>query len=316
MANPATEAIERDLGALGVEHGDFLLVMADVRYLRLPKDSLGQRPKDFASELLAGLLMTVGKRGTVMSMTFSPVDWFPRRRANRRRFNRSDRPTTGGLAAAMVQHPESVRSTHPSNSFTAIGPIADEVLRFHTPYSYTQRPVEDLVNRGGKMLTIGCVDTTPGFSTVHLAQYHLGLSQRSLVAGLPRSEFIDPSGRPSVFRKKDIPGCSMGFGKMYPVYRRAGYLRESAVCRARSVLISAPEAYKLDYAVLAQDPIALNCDSPDCIDCQVLKHYQPGLTLKDALVVAKEGYRRVVPARMWPSRMVSDDAGRLGGTRR
>ncbi len=282
----ASEQVAEDLSRLGIRQGDTVLAMADVRYMRLKRDK--SERVDYADALRDGLLLALGGEGTLLVMTFTQtltLGPFMRRPP----FTRLLPANTGGLANSVLNHQHAIRSTHPTNSFAAIGIRADSLTRFHTAYAHAMRPVEDLVTTKGKMLTVGCVDTNPGFSTVHLAQHHLGLSTRNLLAGHVRAKYYKPSGEVARFVKRDIPGCSMGFGNLYPLYRQAGLLIEGEVARARSYLISAPDAYELELQTLADDPLSVLCSDPECLDCRVLKTYAPP---GRAYIVARQLRRR------------------------
>ena len=182
---------------------------------------------------------------------------------------------TGVLANSLAQLPNAVRSAHPTNSFACIGPDASRLLRFHTPYSHSFRPIEELVNGSGKMLLLGCASTSPGFSTVHLAENHLGLSIDTYLSGLVRTRYQDPYGRSRTFYKRDIPGCSAMFGRLYDQYRRKGYLAEGKVAGAPSMLINARDAYTTDVEFLLEDRDALLCDRDSCMPCALAHGASP-----------------------------------------
>ena len=270
----AVQQIADDLSRLGVRCGDTLLVKADVRYMRLPRAADGTRVKDYAEALLQGLRTAVGEDGTLAFLTFTRVAWKVLPFGAAPEFEANVPPTTGSLATLATRQPDAHRSAHPSNSFTAIGKNAEALVRFHTPSSFAHRPLETLIELDGKMLILGCVETNPGFSTVHLAQHHLGLSTRTLLKNRGVAKYSDPvSGESATFVRRDIAGCSAGFGKMYNVYRAAGLLKEGGVVRAPSLLIDAGDAYELDYATLRDDPEALLCDNPECQFCRGLITY-------------------------------------------
>jgi len=215
----------------------------------------------------------VGPSGTIVVLTFRKTSLLYARKNSKSVFNRETEPYTGSLARAILAHPRSVRSNHPSNSIAAIGSKALSLTKFHTPYSFAHRFMEDLVNSDSMMLMIGCIFSNPGFSTVHLAQYHLGISQRFILVGRYVKYFRDNRNRLVLFRKWDIPGCSMGFGKMYDAYRANGSMRERLVAGAPTYLVNASETYPLDLKILPEDETALNCDDETCVDCTFLKRY-------------------------------------------
>lgn len=121
------EITSSDLRRVGVGRGDTLLVMSDVRFMRLPKGVDGERPANYAEELLEGLLHATGPSGTIVGMAFTEVAWTPVQRMSLKVFDREVPPKTGALIEILVRHPEAVRSRHPTNSFVALGPRAEEL---------------------------------------------------------------------------------------------------------------------------------------------------------------------------------------------
>lgn len=267
-----TSLITEDLRQLGLARGDDVLVTSDVRFMRLRRGSDGKVPQ-YAEALLDGLLECVGPSGTVMALAFADSAVLPTQRIHAKPFDISSQPTTGGLAEALVARSGAKRSTHPTNSIAAMGKNAESFVRFHTPSANCFSPVERLVNDGGKLLIVGCVDINPGFSTVHLAQLHLGLSTQNLLSGRIVAKYRDAWGRTRTFHKRDIPGCSLGFSKLYERYRQGGFLVEGTIARAPSMLIDAANSYEVDRRALIEDPTCVTCDNPDCGDCRAFKLY-------------------------------------------
>lgn len=263
--------IQQDLSSLGVRQGDHVLVTAAGRFMKLPSD--GNQRMDAAGLLLDALLASVGDSGTIVALPFTSAAWTGYGRRKLPVYDRSTPPTTGRFAAAVAAHPDAHRSTHPMNSFAAIGARASELVKFHTPWSHSFRPIEDLVDWHGKMLLVGTVDVSPGFSSVHLAQHHLGLSTQNLTSGRLSTRFRDPWGRVQVFHKRDIPGCSMGFNKMYPLYRKAQIVSEGTVAHAPAMLGDLADAYDVDIATLLTDPLFVLCDNPQCSNCRASLTY-------------------------------------------
>lgn len=267
-------AWQADLKALDVHEGDCLLVRSDLRFVRPRGLPRGARP-DIAGTMLDALVSAVGSDGTVLMPTFTwsyvaGMGWTQRSRHHV--FDDSIQSETGVLTERLLTYPGAIRSSHPTNSFVGIGRDAHRMLRFHDAYSSSFRPVEDLVNHPqGKMLLIGCTATSPGFSTTHLAELHLGLSHDSALSGKIRVRYVDPYRRVRVFKKRDIPGCSTAFGLLYDSYRERGLLKEGNIGGARSMLTSAEFAYRLDLEILAKDSSALTCKNPKCVHCSLDK---------------------------------------------
>jgi hypothetical protein len=127
--------------------------------------------------------------------------------------------------------------------------------------------MERLVALGGRQLVIGCLDDSPGFTTVHWAQHRLGLSTRSLLRHRVGVLYAR-DGETRLFRRPDIGGCSMGFAKLYADYEKAGLLRTGLVGRAPSIAIDTAPALALEEDRLRRDPRAAFCDRPLCTFCR------------------------------------------------
>jgi aminoglycoside 3-N-acetyltransferase len=262
MSRFSVEQITDHLRILGVDSGDALLVRASVRKLG---EIEGQDKK--ADQLIKALLMAVGETGTIMSLSFTKTFLFPKRHRDYV-YSRYTPATSGGLANAMIHWPGSVRSLHPSNSFVAIGQGATDMLRGHDENATCFFPLEKLLIRDGKMILIGCLEDSPGYSTVHLAQDRLKLSTRTIFKNRFGVYHQKENGTLSLFRKKDFPGCSMGFSNFYAHYMKAGQLKTGFVGDAHSALIKARAAYNIEYDLLKKDPTIALCDNENCEFCQ------------------------------------------------
>ena len=253
------ETLRRDIEAMGVAKDDTVLVRANVGAIGRVKGGLGE-------SLRRALLDAVGERGTIVSLAFTRT--FPLFRLDRGYvFDEATPTTSGALPKLLLETPGRVRSRHPTNSFVAVGARAEELLARHDERSPSFLPMERLVALGGKQLVIGCVDESPGFTTVHWAQHRLGLSTRSLLRDRVGVLYAR-DGEVRLFRRQDIGGCSLGFHKLYPAYARAGLLRRGLVGRAESIAIDAAPAYDLEAEVLRKDPRAVLCDRRVCTFCR------------------------------------------------
>jgi aminoglycoside 3-N-acetyltransferase len=253
------ETLRRDLEALGVAAGDVLLVRADVGAIGRVKGGLGE-------SLLGALMDAVGEAGTIVSLAFTRT--FPLLRLDRSYvFGEATPTTSGALPKLLLKTPGRVRSRHPTNSFVAVGARAQEILSGHDERSSSFQPMERVVALGGKQLVVGCIDDSPGFTTVHWAQHRLGLSTRSVLRNRV-GVLYERDGEVRLFRRPDIGGCSMGFGRLYADYARAGLLRRGSVGRADAICIDAASAYALEEETLRRDPRAVLCDRPLCTFCR------------------------------------------------
>ena len=81
-------------------------------------------------------------------------------------------------------------SNHPTHSFVGIGEKVKNVLKFHDETKPSFFPISELAKKFDfSMLLLGCVDSSPGFSTVHATQYRLGLTQKHILRFLMRWDY-------------------------------------------------------------------------------------------------------------------------------
>jgi aminoglycoside N3'-acetyltransferase len=256
-------SLSADLAALGVVEGDTL-------YVRAALSSIGAVEAPSRQTILQSLLNALGPEGTLVVPAFTSAGW--RWSKDLPRFHSESKPNCGALAGIVLSHPDAVRSSHPTHSFAAIGSRALEVLEGHDETRSAFFPMSKLVSSNAKMALIGCGRESPGFSTVHLVQQELGLSQRHFTKYL-LSVAIEHDGRWQPWHPDEDPGCSMGFDKMYRHYVADSNFRAADVGDAHSILVEASAAYRVERRVLSRDPRSVLCDAPDCLSCRVLRGY-------------------------------------------
>lgn len=257
------KSVASDLSALGVDAGDTLLVRAAARSVGFSGDH--------ARQLLSALLAAVGRNGTVLAYAHTG-DQYVWRRDPSRVFSSGAPNITGGLAAAMLAHPEAFRSRHPTNSWVGIGPKAEPMLADHDETALCFAPVGRLIADGGKDAVIGNVHSSPGLGTLHFAQEELGLARRTLVSGLIGAYYRGHDGELRWYRKVHEPGCSLGFWKAYGHYVNAEILRAGTVGRSYAIIAEAARAYPVDHALLSCNPAAVLCDDPGCPRCGLVTY--------------------------------------------
>ena len=251
------EVLLAGFAALGIRPGDTVLIRASLR-------AIGRvRPSDFVETLFEA----VGESGTIVSLAFTHGSWLRSPRLEDTYTRNS--PTYGGiLPTAMLRRRDAVRSAHPIASYVAIGRDAAAIVGNHGPSSGSYDPVRAVIERRGKSVLVGCVGSSAGFTTIHVAEADLGHLRRVVMPWLTRKYYYDEAGRPVLFRYRDPGlGCSQSFWKFYGHYVRAGLLTASHVGDAYSISAPALECYALERQILAQDPRFAICGSPDCFMC-------------------------------------------------
>jgi Aminoglycoside N3''-acetyltransferase len=236
-----TQTIVEGLRQLGLERGDTVLVRTALK-------SIGVKSENPAIALIQALLDVLGPDGTIVGLAFNTDSWFPRLH-KKNVINLQTEPYTGGFAKSLVNWPGFLRSMHPTNSFVALGGSARKIVDGHDENATCFFPIEQLLKLDGKMALIGCVNTSPGFSTVHLVQEKLGIATQSLLKGL-QGTYFEKDGEIKLFKRKDFPGCSMGFSKFYSHYICEEKLRVGYVGNAYSILIGARDAFDIEYNIL------------------------------------------------------------------
>lgn len=256
--NKIKDKIKNQLVRLGVCEGDIILVRADLGAIgKLSRDRL-----DYVNVILD----VIGDTGTLVGLAFTGGSFIKRNKSNI--FNGINKANTGAFANVMLSHPKSIRSKHPTNSYVAIGKDAKVVLEAHNERSGAYEPIRKLLELDAKMILIGCVDLSPGFTTAHLAEVDLGLHKRIMFPTLNTCFYKTDSGDTKLFKRKDLGGCSATFYKFYGHYVKSELLQQGYVGNAYSVLIHAQKAYEIDKAILQKSPKFNICNNPNCFLCR------------------------------------------------
>ena len=156
--------------------------------------------------------------------------------------------------------------------------LAVDLLRHHDHTATTHEPIKHLLAAGGKLLVIGCTVSSPGFSTVHYVYEELGLATRSLLSGLIGCYFKSGTATPW-FRQRDVPGCSLGFHKFYPLYRAKfdAFAKEwSGDCARPCSCDQAADAVAVEREAVHKSPAFSLCDNPQCFSCRGTKWFNAG----------------------------------------
>lgn len=253
------ERLAIDLRRIGLNKGDVVLVRCATRPIAPQEKGVGQ-------SLLDALLEVVGPEGAVVALTFTEIQDASTSKPTAI-FTDDARTNTGVFASLVLNHPGRLRSKHPTNSIAAIGAQARRLVEGHNEDSPAFSWIERLIECQGKQLLIGCVESSPGLSTIHYTQEELGLSARSLRSGRDGAYVVDEGGALRWVPRQHIPGCSMGFGKMYGPYVRAGVLNAGFIGEAYAIMATAAEAAAVERPVIAANPAAVLCDRPTCRSC-------------------------------------------------
>lgn len=259
MSKITKEQLINNLKALGLTKGDVVFVRADL-------GSVGRTEERLKDIIIDVFFDVLGEEGTLVSLSFTKQ--FPIFKVNKDYvFDKKTKSTSGAFPNIMLEHPSSFRSSHPTSSIVAIGKKAEYLTFEHDEKSLCYYPMKKLVELDAKMMLIGCVESNPGFTTVHLVQQELGLTKRNILCGLVAVKY-KKDNQVKTFVRKDIGGCSKGFNKFYEEYEKKSLLKKGLVGKAESILIRAKEAYDLEYELLKKNNKFFMCDNEKCLFCR------------------------------------------------
>ncbi|MBE0492572.1 MAG: AAC(3) family N-acetyltransferase [Sulfurospirillum sp.] len=252
------EKLKRDLETIGIKKGDTLLVRADL-------GAIGKLETRKREDYISFMLDAVGDEGTIIGLSFT--GGFSIKKNKNNFFDGKNKSYTGAFANTMLSHPKAIRSAHPTNSYVAIGKNAKYILENHDENSGAYEPIRKIVELGGKMILIGCVESSPGFTTTHLAEVDLGLHKRIIFPTL-NGAYYKKNNEIKLFKRKDLGSCSSTFYRFYGHYVKNELLKQGYVGNAYSILIDAKKAFDLDLKILQKNPKITLCDNPRCMLCR------------------------------------------------
>jgi aminoglycoside 3-N-acetyltransferase len=286
-----TESITRNLSTLGVRAGDILFVRSNL--LRIVLATSTKRVASPTAEVIRnGFLNALGPEGTLIVPAFTRIS--KRWSKEKHSFSSFSPTNSGALSSSVLKHPEKYRSTHPTHSFAAIGPLARDILGDHDETKTPFYPFQKLIALDIKMLLVGCNEESPGFPTVHYVQSELGLSRRHWGRYLYDVRY-EKDGRSVKWIPPEHPGCSRGFDKMYPSYIRTRNFITGQIGSAYSILVQARGAYEVERNILSKDPLAVLCDRDDCYCCLLRGYNLKAIPKAVARKIARPVFIRTSP---------------------
>lgn len=177
---------------------------------------------------------------------------------------------SGSLGRMLAKISGAKLSAHPTHAFVGLGPRVTKVLVSHDDTKPCFSPIRELAEEYDfSMLLLGCVEDSPGFSTVHSTQYSLGLSQRHLLRFILRWDVMNKG----VFTSKlapESPGCSASFDKFYPYYEAdKNLIRGEWNGIAWLFIPSARRALDTEEQLLSRNGRFVDCGRWNCLSCRL-----------------------------------------------
>ncbi len=159
----------------------------------------------------------------------------------------------GALVTRILARPERIRGNHPLNSFTALGPMAGELI---SPQDWTDvyAPLRALNAMDGVLLLIGTDLTSLTF--VHYAEQ---LAGRSLFIRWAVTADIETAAA-------RVGSCSRAFNQLEPSIEHLG--QKFTLCGADCRLFKAAEVLPVLVQTILQQPEITRCADQDCLRCR------------------------------------------------
>lgn len=158
----------------------------------------------------------------------------------------------GAVPAAIIAMPERVRGDHPLNSFSASGPLAQDLIAGQSGLD-VYAPLRRLRELGGAVVLMGVGLTR--MTLLHLAEAQAG---RELFVRWANGR----DGKPVGVR---VGGCSEGFERLAPVL--AGLERKLTVGDSLWRVYPARETLERAAAAIRAHPEITRCGDPACVRC-------------------------------------------------
>lgn len=170
MKSFTTLQLTAALTCVGIKEGDTILVHSSLFHLGKMSDvPLAKAPSRIADIILE----LIGREGTLLTPAFN-FDF-----CKGASFDRRNTPSKGmGVFSEIVRkHPNSIRSSHPMQSFAGIGKHAATICAPDLPSSFsTGGPVSEMLKVSAKLLLLGA--PMQAASIIHFAEEKTGVPYR------------------------------------------------------------------------------------------------------------------------------------------
>ncbi len=158
----------------------------------------------------------------------------------------------GAIPAAVVAMPQRVRGNHPLCSFTAVGPLARELIPGQEPLN-VYAPLKALAEANGSvvLMGVGLIKMT----LIHLAERMAGRNLfRRWANGLDQRPIECEAG-----------GCSDGFVNLEPIL--SPMMRETRVGQSIWRVFPAKDVLEVTTRAIREEPGLTHCGDPRCGRC-------------------------------------------------
>jgi aminoglycoside 3-N-acetyltransferase len=255
------ERLQNDIKNLGIKDGDH--VALGVSYKSIGQVINGPRG------LIDALLNVVGVSGTILVPTFTPM--YPLSLVRNHKvpvFKKGETSSIDGVVSELIRTDvRAVRSSHPTNSFAAIGAEAEYLLKDHNSQAPSYSPYSKLAEIQGKLLIIGLDYRFIGLR--HEAQYKAGLL--TCIPPVFGALYIDDNDSVKIFVRRDLGGCVVRLPYMIHNLREADIVTDGNVGQGKAVVIPVREALRIMIDLLTDAPEDYLCGSSQCLWCREIE---------------------------------------------
>ena len=161
-------------------------------------------------------------------------------------------PEMGAIPSALLRRSNRTRGSHPANSMTAVGPLANEIIDTQT-YLEVYGPFQKIAELGGKFVLMGVGLTS--LTAIHLAEKLSGRELFRRWAKGPTGELIEIA----------VGSCSGGFDSLSDSIEPI----ESSVIVGNSCwrVLPAKLAICRFAEAISREPEITDCKRPQCERC-------------------------------------------------
>lgn len=158
----------------------------------------------------------------------------------------------GAIPASILRRPDRVRGNHELNSFSAVGPLAQELIETQTSED-VYGPLREVAERDGFVVMVGV-----GLERMTLIHYAEQLAGRNLF----KRWVADDDGNAKVV---SIGSCSYGFERFAPVLQHIE--RRHTVGGSTWRVYPAAGVIELVVNAIKSNPEITRCSNEDCARC-------------------------------------------------
>ena len=262
MEKITKDTILSDLKNLGLMQGDTVFITADLMRVGY----LGKNRSSTRSDWVLFFKELLGDSGTFMTVSYSksfPLFSFDKENP----FDKETPTNSGSLARALLESNDSRRSSHPTNSYVAIGEKAEYLTEGHSEKSLCYDPTKKIIELKGKNLMLGTIDGINAPMVFHYVQQILGQTLDDPLSGLTGCYYKDAEDKVKKFIRRDVGGCSSAGNKLYSYLINQECISIGKVGNAVSALIDAERSFEICKEIMEENPRFSMCADKSCLSC-------------------------------------------------